>query len=78
MLRGAKNDCLSIESIYYNGQNPDVTWTGNTFTNWGAVESVVEPDAVGNLSSANSFVLVAGATTRVAGGTVARDARAPA
>jgi hypothetical protein len=65
----------SLESVIYAGANTGtVHWTGNTFTNWGALLSAVDPDDAGELTSANSFT---GALPRlrVLGGTVARDAR---
>jgi hypothetical protein len=71
---GTVQDCPRIESVLYNSTTPTVTWTGNSFQNWGARVSRLDPDDVGGLASNNSFSNVPDAVTEVLGGTVAHDA----
>ncbi len=71
---GTVQDCPRIESVFYSSTSPNVTWTGNSFQNWGARVSQLDPDDVGGLASNNSFSNVPGAVTAVLAGTVTRDA----
>ncbi len=72
-VTGQVRDCPSIESVAYRGDDPNVTWTSNTFVNYGVQESVIEPDAFGNFGCDNTFSGPVGYRTQVFGGTVGHD-----
>ena len=63
-----------FESVEYTGTNPDVSWTNNTFDNWGSMTSKVEPDVVGDFLDDTTFNPVAGAILEILWGTVSLDA----
>jgi hypothetical protein len=73
-VTGTIQNCTSIESVYYNATNSQVTWTGNTFNNWGALTSRVGAGDLGGLIADNTVNKVGGATVEVAQGTVSSDA----
>ncbi len=65
----------SFQSVFYASTTPNVTWSGNTATNWGAGPKLprLEPDVVGELAANNTVTPAPGAITEVLGGTVVRD-----
>ncbi|HXV75910.1 MAG TPA: hypothetical protein VD788_06270, partial [Candidatus Polarisedimenticolaceae bacterium] len=71
---GSVTGCTTIESVFYAGTSPEVSWTGNTFDNWGTRTSRAAIAVLGSLTSANTFNPVPGAVLQVTGGTVAEDA----
>ena len=73
-LSGAVSNCPYLEGVYYLGAGPRITWTGNTFNNWGQKTSRVAPDDLGSLTNANTFNGVAGALLEVWSGYVTSDA----
>ncbi len=77
-LRGAANtgsvtNCPRIESVWhevdYGSTNSAISFSGNTFENYGTKTSRFSPRAAAHLSSANSIAAIAGAVTEVLGGT---------
>lgn len=72
-ITGAVTNCPHLESIYYEGNTPDVNWTGNVFNNWGAIVSRVGVNNVGPFTTGNTFNSVPGAYAEVPTGTMARD-----
>ena len=73
MLAGTVADS-SLESIWYANDTPRITWTGNTFENWGARRSVVALEDIGALSTGNTFHKVNGAATSLTGLRISKDA----
>ncbi len=63
----------TLRSVFYGSTTPEVAWTGNTFQNWGARTSRIDPDDLGGFVSGNTFTLVTGAVTEVLSGTVVKD-----
>ncbi len=66
----------SFQSVFYAATDPNVSWSGNTVTNWGAGPKFprLEPDVVGEMAASNAVTAAPGAVTEVIAGTVARDA----
>ena len=59
-VTGIVQNCGTIESLIYDGNNPSVAWTGNSFDNWGARPSRVRAEDAALLTSNNSFVAAPG------------------
>src|SRR5262249_62218573 len=72
-VTGSVHDSTAISNVYYAGLFPSVTWTNNTFVNYGVRESVIPPDAFGNFSCDNTFSGATGFRTQIYGGTVLHD-----
>jgi len=72
-VTGSVHDSAWIESLFYAGAGPDVSWTDNFFENWGETTSRISPDAAGPFSRNNDFTPVEGAVLEVLGGTVSLD-----
>ncbi|ANM30853.1 hypothetical protein ABI59_16630 [Acidobacteria bacterium Mor1] len=74
-VTGIVQNCTTIESLVYDGNNPSVQWSGNTFDEWGARPSRVRAEDAASLTSNNTFVAAPGGgrLELVASGRVARD-----
>ncbi len=69
---GSFQNC-TVRSVFYASQTPAFTWTNDTFPNWGARISEIDPDDLGGMIATGTFTPVTGALTRILGGTLAKD-----
>ncbi|ANM29662.1 hypothetical protein ABI59_08830 [Acidobacteria bacterium Mor1] len=63
----------TLSDIDYAGNQPDVSWSGNTFTDWGTLQSRVEPNAVSGLLANNTFLFGPTPSLLIRPGNVGRD-----
>ncbi len=73
-VTGSVQNCPVIHSVFYAGSQPAVSWSGNTFVDWGARVSRLEPEAVEDIRADNTVNLTPGASLELTGGTVETDA----
>jgi hypothetical protein len=73
-ITGSIQNCNAIRSVFYAGAQPSVSWSGNTFVDWGARISRLEPEAVQDILNDNAVVLAPNPTVEITGGTVTTDA----
>ncbi len=68
---GSVSGC-TLSSVYDVSGN--VSWSGNTFNNYGALVSQVHVNDAGSFTTGNTFNKIPTATTTLYGGTVSKDA----